>query len=134
MTRESEDTAKCVDFEDCFRKACESNDIDLKIKYYTKAIEFDPYNAQAHNCRGLAYLQQFKFEACSDFDKAIQLKLDFAEAYLNRGNFHYWVGIYMAAMGDYTKAMQLDPEGDIGRRAKEGLISASEQRSSENWK
>ena len=48
--------------------------------------------------------------AISDFDKAIQLKPDAANAYINRGIAKAELGRYSAAISDYDKAIQLKPD------------------------
>lgn len=47
--------------------------------------------------------------AISDFDNAIQLKPDYAEAYNNRGLAKHKMGEYTAALADYEIAIQLKP-------------------------
>ena len=46
----------------------------------------------------------------SSYDRAIQLKPDFSEAYCNRGNSKYKLGRYEDALADYDKAIQLKPD------------------------
>ena len=55
----------------------------VAVEDYTKAIELNPNDAQAHNNRGAAYGEKDDFgRAIEDYTKAIELKPDFAEAYL----------------------------------------------------
>ena len=49
-------------------------------------------------------------EAISDFDKAIDLNKDYAEAYNNRGLVKYDLKHYDAAIEDYGKAIELKPD------------------------
>jgi tetratricopeptide (TPR) repeat protein len=48
--------------------------------------------------------------AIRDFDKAIQLEPDDAEAYNNRGVAKKKLRQYLAAIRDYNKALQLKPD------------------------
>ena len=48
--------------------------------------------------------------AIIDYDEAIQLKPDFAEAYTNRGVAKHRLGRYVAAIADCDKAIQLRPD------------------------
>ena len=50
------------------------------------------------------------FAAISDYDKAIQLKPDDADAYNDRGNAKSALGQHFAAISDYDKAIQLKPD------------------------
>ena len=44
-----------------------------------------------------------------DYDKAIELDPNDAEAYNNRGNSYRDLGQYQRAIEDYDKAIELDP-------------------------
>ena len=45
-----------------------------------------------------------------DYDEAIRLKPDLAEAYDSRGNEKNSLGLYQAALADYDKALELKPD------------------------
>lgn len=47
----------------------------------------------------------------ADYDKAIELNPDNADAYCERGDFYYEAGEYDKAAIDYDKAIELDPNG-----------------------
>ena len=47
--------------------------------------------------------------AILDYDQAIRLNPDFAEAYNNRGYANYWSGNYDQAIADYSQAIELRP-------------------------
>ena len=50
------------------------------------------------------------YEALMTFNEVITLEPDFAASYANRGILHDRMGNYSAAIEDYEKALQLDPE------------------------
>lgn len=56
----------------------------------TKAIKYDKNNFEAYYYRGCARVnaQRLK-EAIADFDKAVELKPDYADAYFNLGRTYY---------------------------------------------
>ena len=59
--------------------------------------------------RGIIYNRRGDLnEALADFNKAIDLDDDLAEAYLNRGNTWFYAGEHDRAMTDYEKALALD--------------------------
>jgi len=87
----------------------EAKDPDEKINFYTKAIEINPYNAQYHYYRGLAYKSKALFPlAIEDFNKAITNQANYPNAYINRGLCYYEMGQHDAAIADYNKALSLD--------------------------
>ena len=56
----------------------------------TKAIKYDKNNFEAYYYRGCARVNALKYdEAIADFEKAIELKPDFADAYFNLGRTYY---------------------------------------------
>jgi len=63
------------------------------------------------NVLGVALQEQGKFqEAVTTFNKAIELKPDYAEAYSNRGNALSDLGQLKEALESYEKAIQLKPD------------------------
>ena len=48
--------------------------------------------------------------AIEDFNKAISLKPDYANAYYNRGIAYVKLGQYQLAIEDYNKAISLKPD------------------------
>ncbi len=87
------------------------------IKYFSKAIEYNPNDASLYNNRGLAYynLEQYN-KAIADYTKAIEIKPNFADAYYNRGLAYlkkgtsYNVEPLKKAISDFTKAIELKPD------------------------
>ena len=96
--------------DDYYNMGNEAKDPDDKIKYYTKAIEINPYNAQFYYYRGLAYNKKTLFPlAIEDFGKAIMYQPNYPSAYASRGFSYYEMGQQDAAIADYTKSISLDP-------------------------
>ena len=104
-----EPTAK-LSADDYYNLGAEAKDTDDKIKYYTKAIEINPYNAQFYYYRGLAYNKKNLFPlAIEDFGKAITYQPNYPSAYSSRGFSYYEMGQQDGAIADYTKSISLDP-------------------------
>ena len=56
----------------------------------TKAIKYDKHNYEAYYYRGCAKINAQKYEeAIGDFEKAVELKPDYADAYFNLGRAYY---------------------------------------------
>lgn len=56
----------------------------------TKAIKYDKNNFEAYYYRGCARVNAVKYdEAIADFEKAVELKPDYADAYFNLGRTYY---------------------------------------------
>src|SRR5262245_51729587 len=71
--------------------------------------------AIAYANRAIAYAYRFGHRpdydrALADFDKAIQLKPDYADAYNNRGEAYLDKGDKERAFADFDKAIQLKPD------------------------
>ncbi|MBX9770640.1 MAG: hypothetical protein K2X29_04685 [Candidatus Obscuribacterales bacterium] len=71
----------------------------------------DPNDAEAYCRRGSAYSHFDQSElSLKDLSKAIQLKPDYASAYLERGNtYSICLSDYKHAIEDYTSAIRVDP-------------------------
>jgi len=81
---------------------------------------------------GLGNYQQ----AIEDFDRAIELDPEFAEAYWGRGKTYHGLGNYQRAIEDFNRAIELDPEfaevyWDRGKTYNE---LGSRQQALEDWK
>ena len=58
----------------------------------TKAIKYDKNNFEAYYYRGCARVNAMKYdEAIADFEKAIELKPDYADAYFNLGKTYFLI-------------------------------------------
>ena len=56
----------------------------------TEAIRYDKNNFEAYYYRGCARVNAMKYdEAIADFEKAVELKPDYADAYFNLGRTYY---------------------------------------------
>lgn len=56
----------------------------------TKAIKYDKHNYEAYYYRGCARVNAQKYDgAIDDFEKAVELKPDYADAYFNLGKTYY---------------------------------------------
>jgi Flp pilus assembly protein TadD len=105
----AEPTAK-LSADDYYNLGNEAKDTDDKIKYYTKAIQLNPYDAQFYYYRGQAYNTKNLYPlAIEDFGKAIQYQAYYPSAYSSRGFSYYEMGQQDAAIADYTKSIEQDP-------------------------
>ena len=58
----------------------------------TQAIQYDKNNYEAYYYRGCARVNAMKYEeAIADFEKAIELKPDYADAYFNMGKTYFLI-------------------------------------------
>lgn len=56
----------------------------------TKAVKYDKHNYEAYYYRGCARVNAQKYDgAIDDFEKAVELKPDYADAYFNLGKTYY---------------------------------------------
>ena len=68
-------------------------------------------SAKTYNSWGNVKFSQGDYSgAIADFERAIQLKPDYAEAYNNRGLAKHELGDHEDALADYERAIQLKPE------------------------
>ena len=66
--------------------------------------------ASVHHIRGMAYYEQGELDrAVTAFDRAIELKPDYASAFFNRGLAYSAMGDYDRAIADFTQAITLNP-------------------------
>jgi tetratricopeptide (TPR) repeat protein len=83
-----------------------SNEI---IKYASKGIKINPNSIYLLQMRGRSYgdIGSFK-EGLRDLNKAIKLKPDYADAFVERGYIKQKMGDEKGANEDYTKARKID--------------------------
>lgn len=100
---------------------------DLAIDDFTSAIELDkqyqhPEIALLFMNRGFAYGNYNKpAESLADYNKAIDLKPNFVEAYCNRALLHYKQDQFDLAGSDFQKTIELSPSTQAGQMARDML-------------
>lgn len=112
------------------RKLRKKGELSKAIKIYTQALNSYPVS-ELYNERGITYAANRQFdESITDFDRAIDLKKDDADCFVNRGNVYLQTNAYEAAICDYDKAIELEPNiaqayngrgyayGEIGQNKK----------------
>ena len=105
---------------------------DLAIDDFTVAIELDqkrqhPEIALLFMNRGFAYGNFNKpEESLADYNTAIQIRPDFAEAYCNRALLHYKQDRFDLAEADFQKVLELSPSAQAGEMARDMLEKLSE--------
>jgi tetratricopeptide (TPR) repeat protein len=109
-------SAACADVAELLKMglaARSRGDVDAAIYYFTQAIDTRSLGAAdlavVMNSRGVAY--EFKGEirkAIGDFDAAIRIMPNFADAYINRGFAWTKVPDYERAIADFTEATKHD--------------------------
>jgi len=111
---------------------------DLAIDDFTAAIELDqrrqhPEIALLFMNRGFAYGNFNKpEESLADYNTAIQIRPEFAEAYCNRALLHYKQDRFDLAEADFQKVLELSPSAQAGEMARNMLekLSVMAQQSS----
>ena len=83
--------------------------LDMAIKTYSAAIDYNPCNASAYNNRGIAYGNKGDFDnAIKDHNAAIKLNPCESDFYTNRGAAYVDQEDFDNAIQDYNMAIQLD--------------------------
>ena len=89
----------------------EKDNFEQVVDAYTKGIQLNPDDAEAHYKRGNAKYKLRQYEsAIADYDQAIRLKPDYAEAYNNRGLIKSKLGDHKSAIADHDQAILLNPD------------------------
>ena len=82
---------------------------DDAIENFNRAIEQNPYFAEAYCYRGTAYLNRKELScALKNLDEAIRLNPKYEEAYNNRGLVYSRMGKHGGAIKDFDKAIELN--------------------------
>ena len=85
-------------------------EFDRAIASYDKAIERDPWNAEAYASRGYVYYAKGEYDrAIANYSRAIDLDPAYTRVYVNRGDAYSMKAEYDRAVSDYTKALELNP-------------------------
>lgn len=101
------------------REAQKAKNYDLALELYNAAMDKDPDQAEMYNVRGFFKLNRLELNsdvaisAVKDFDRAIKLKPDFADAYVNRALALSYLGRHLRACYDYQIAKSLNPKLNI---------------------
>ena len=80
----------------------------------------EPTDAAGYLDRGNRFSRNGVYgKAIEDYNKALEMDSEFADAYYNRGCSWYEVGKYNEAISDLTRAIECDPLADhyYGQRA-----------------
>ena len=93
--------------------AARRGDDDEALRRYSAALaagDLSPFNVMlAHHNRGNTYQDKGDYStAIAEYDVAIKLKSDYAEAWFGRGRARFALGDYSAAVTDFTQSMKLD--------------------------
>jgi tetratricopeptide (TPR) repeat protein len=67
--------------------------------------------AEQHYNKGVELREEgLHDQAIEEYDRAIELDSDYADAYVGRGDAYYYLGEYQPAIEDYDQAIELDPD------------------------
>lgn len=83
---------------------------DEAIRYFKKAIDLNPSDAESYYSRGTAYFHKGQNdEAISDYTMALEINPGDAKAYYNRGIAYCKKSQYDQAILDFSKALEINP-------------------------
>jgi len=83
---------------------------DVHLKALLEQIAQDPKDHEAYNDLGTYYAKTDPTKALRSFQRAIELKPDFAVAFYNLANVLKETGNHDTATSYYTKALEIDPQ------------------------
>jgi tetratricopeptide (TPR) repeat protein len=84
------------------------------VKFYEKALEISPENADLFSDRGVAYFHLKKYRlSLLDMDRAVKLESENPYRYSSRAYIKGFLKDTEGAIADYEIAIQLDPEDAI---------------------
>src|ERR1019366_1552797 len=90
--------------------ACQDGQYQQGVELARRAIEFGPPQARLHNLLGQAlYRLDEPMEALKNFDRAIALDANFADAHGNRANILVDAGYPEEALKSFDRALALNP-------------------------
>ena len=94
-----------------FNLGLKSSMANVKINYFTTALDLNPRLADAYEKRGLYYYFQEKYDkVIEDFTNYIRLVPDKADAYRMLGMAYLKIGTYEEAIANFGKAINLEPD------------------------
>ena len=118
-------TVDCRSSQDCFNKGHETDMRELKITYFTRAIEEwkvgDGYEnlATIYDNRGNASRDLKQYEkAIADYTKAIELYPKGVLAYSLRGILYGQLGKYNKAIEDFDRVIELNPKFAVAYKGR----------------
>jgi Flp pilus assembly protein TadD len=83
------------------------------IEQYARVVALSPESPEAHNNLGVAFRRNGDLEkALETFNRALELRSDYSEAWSNRGWVHVEQKIWLAARSDFEQALRLDPNDE----------------------
>ena len=103
----------CQNAERWYNRALGATDPEVKIEYFTKALELDPEMAEAYLGRGKTFIEMGynNYEdALIDYTKYLEMRPESAEGYFHRGLAFRYLGRYDHAISDISRAVDLGPE------------------------
>ena len=94
-----------------YNRGLDSSQVNIKINYFTRAIELNPSLSDAYEKRGmLYYFQEHYPEMGDDFLKVTELNPDSAKGYTMLGLAHLKMDDYDSAIFNLSRAIDLAPE------------------------
>lgn len=94
-----------------YQKGCKTEDIHLKISYFTDVLKLDPKVVGSYINRGTCYYELGQYDqALQDFNRAVQLDPENATVFYHRGLTLTKLNHYEDAIQDFNLAIQLDQE------------------------
>jgi tetratricopeptide (TPR) repeat protein len=94
------------------------------IACYDKAIEINPYYADAFYNKGMALSATSKFaEAISSFDKAIEINPYYADAFYNKGMALSATSKFAEAIFSYEKTLEIDSDNVKALNGKSWILA-----------
>jgi len=95
------------------------------VKYYDRALEIDPGNAETLNNRGLAlHMLKDDGEAIKSCDRAIEKDPTSVYAWTNKGFALFNQQKYREAVACFDRALELDPAFDEAKESREEALRA----------
>ena len=80
------------------------------IPYFQKAVENDPFNAEAYYYLGICYKETGATNAIDAFKKAIEIRPDYVEAYYKLGVTYNQLNMKKEAIEAFKNALEINPD------------------------
>lgn len=96
------------------KRGNDAKENNLKIVYYSTAIQMDPRNAQTYLWRAMAKRGVGKHsESLADFDSAIYYRPNYESAISLRGDSYLQLKSYEKASADFKRTLSINPANDF---------------------